>query len=68
MSEILKWLYTLQEKSLSLTAFHHQGKVYLSRYVTIYICHLCQCQEKFKATLTFVVATFTKEQVNIDIR
>ena len=53
MSEILKWLYTLQEKSLSLTAFHHQGKVYLSRYVTIYICHLCQCQEKFKATLTF---------------
>ena len=43
----------LQEKSLSLTVFHHQGRVYLSRYVIIYICHLCQCQEKFKSTLTF---------------
>ena len=33
--------------------FHHQDRVYLSRYVTIHICHLCQYQEKFKSTLTF---------------
>ena len=28
--------------------------VYLSRVVTSYICYLCQCQEKFKASLTYI--------------
>ena len=58
---------TLQEKSLSFIVFHHQGRVYLSRYVTIYICHLYQCQEKFKSTLTFtyvkVVYISTNDQI-----
>ena len=64
-------LETLQEKSLSLTFFHHQGKVYLSGYVTIYICHLCQCQEKFKSTLTFtyvkVVSISTNDRIFVSM-
>ena len=35
------------------------------RYVTIYICHLWQCQEKLKTTLTFIyiktIYIFTKD-------
>ena len=62
---------TLQEKSISLIAFHHQGRIYLSRYVTIYICHLCQCQEKFKAILTFtyvkVVSIFTNGRIFVSM-
>ena len=55
----------LQEKSLLLIVFHYQGKVYMSRYVTIYICHLCQCQEKFKAILTFTYVTLTSTYVTL---
>ena len=41
------------------TIFHCQGMVYM----LIHICHLCQCEEKLKTTLTFtyvkVVYIFT---------
>ena len=46
-----------------MTIFHRQDMIYMSSYVTIYIYHLCQCQEMFKTTLTFtyvkVVSTST---------
>ena len=44
---------SLQKKKAFIDSFSHQDRVYLSRYVTIHICHLCKCQEKFKSTLTF---------------
>ena len=62
---------TLQEKNLLLTVFYHQGRVYLSRYVIIYICHLCQCQKKFKSTLTFtyvkVVSISTNDGIFVNM-
>ena len=59
--------YSLQEKRLSLIVFHHQDRVYLSRYVTIHICHLCQCQEKFKSTLTFTYMKIVSISTNYGI-
>ena len=77
LKDIRNWSFSgwtniaLQKKNLSLTVFHHQGRVYLSRYVTIYICHLCQCQEKFKSTLTFtyvkVVSISTNDRIFVSM-
>ena len=44
---------TLQEKMSSLIVFHHQNKGYLLRWIGICICHLCQCRERVKGSLTY---------------
>ena len=50
----------LQEKWSLMTVFHHQSKIYMSRLVIVHICYLCQCQEKYKAILTYIYVKMMK--------
>ena len=42
------------------------------KYVIIHICHLCQCQEKLKGSLTFinfkVVYSFTNNEIFVFVK
>ena len=42
-----------------MTVFHRQDMLYVNE-VNVHICYLCQCQEKFKARMTYTYVKMMK--------